>query len=305
MASESELIAALSDIFASSNPDLITGIGDDGAVAKALGSHQNIVMATDIAVEGVHFNRAWSNLKEIGAKITAANLADIFAMGGDPKYLLIGAALPQNISIEDVRELAFGIKSEADLVGCDVVGGDISKSPSLTISIAAIGSVETPITRAGAKVGDKVYVSNLPGYSAAGLWQLENGEKSSEFISQHKAPKVNYVAAKTFRGSNSLIDISDGLISECGHISKASSVAIELDAKLIEKIPTFNQLNELSVKVGQDVWQWILTGGEDHAFLGTGSEVPNGAFEIGIVKSGSGLKVNGASEIKDLGWRHF
>jgi thiamine-monophosphate kinase len=97
VASESELIAALSAVFTLSDPsfnsfkNVLVGIGDDGAVIKA--SPQNSVLATDMAVEGVHFKREWSSLHEIGAKITAANLADIYAMGGDPKYLLVSAGL--------------------------------------------------------------------------------------------------------------------------------------------------------------------------------------------------------------------
>ena len=127
MASESEIIKALSAIFKASNSGMVVGIGDDGAVAPA--SNKQIVMSSDMAVEGIHFKRNWSSLKEIGAKITAANLADIYAMGGVPKYLLVSAGLPDNFTIPEVTELATGIKSEADLVNCVVVGGDISKEP--------------------------------------------------------------------------------------------------------------------------------------------------------------------------------
>ena len=102
-----------------------------------------------------------------------------------------------------------------------------------------------------------------------------------------------------------MIDVSDGLISEWNHIAKASGLSITLDANLIEKIPGFEELRELAVREEVDVWMWVLTGGEDHAFLATSEVVPNGAFEIGVVEIGSGVKVNGASEIKDLGWRHF
>ena len=139
MASESELIAALSEVFSLSDPNLIVGIGDDGAVIKA--STKNLVAATDMAVEGVHFKREWSSLFEIGGKVTAANLADIYAMGGDPRYLLVSAGLTKDFGIAEIQELAQGIKSEADLVGAAIIGGDISRAEQLVISITALGEV--------------------------------------------------------------------------------------------------------------------------------------------------------------------
>lgn len=303
MASESELIATLAAIFKKPTPDLLVGIGDDGAVAAA--TNKKIVMSTDMAVEGVHFKREWSSLKEIGGKITAANLADIYAMGGLPKYLLVSTGLPAGISIEEIKELANGIKAEADLVNCAVVGGDISKATELVISIAAVGEVDKPVTRSGAKVGDKVFISNLPGFSAAGLAQLNIGVRESKYLSLHKKPVVPYGTAAKFAGINAMADISDGLLSECKNIAEASKIGITLDGELIAQVPGFTELNKLAQEMNIDVWSWVLAGGEDHAFLGTNSVVPEGGFEIGEVVAGSGVKVKGASEIKDLGWRHF
>jgi len=303
MASEAQIITALAAVFQKPNPDLLVGIGDDGAVATSSG--KKIVMSTDMAVEGVHFKRSWSTLKEIGGKITAANLADIYAMGGVPKYLLVSAGLPSDVTINDVTELANGIKAEADLVGCAVVGGDISKASELVISIAAVGEVENPVTRSGAKLGDKVFLSNLPGFSAAGLAQLNLGVKDSKYLSLHKKPIVAYKTGANFAGINAMADVSDGLLSECGHIATASKVGIELEAQLLASMPGFTELQDLAKSMNIDVWGWVLSGGEDHAFLGCNQELPEGAFEIGKVVSGSGVKVNGASEINDLGWRHF
>ena len=303
MASESEIIKALSAIFKASNSAMVVGIGDDGAVAPA--SNKQIVMSSDMAVEGIHFKRNWSSLKEIGAKITAANLADIYAMGGVPKYLLVSAGLPDNFTIPEVTELATGIKSEADLVNCAVVGGDISKAKELVITIAAIGEVEKPVTRSGAKVGDKVFISNLPGFSAAGLAQLNIGVRESKYLSLHKKPIVAYAKAKTFQGIHAMADVSDGLLSECSHIAESSKVGIVLEGELISQIPGFAELAKLADEMKVDVWNWVLAGGEDHVFLGVNGSIPEGAFEIGNVVATSGVKVNSASEIKDLGWRHF
>jgi thiamine-monophosphate kinase len=301
VASESELIAALSTVFTLSDPNILVGIGDDGAVIKA--SPQNSVLATDMAVEGVHFKREWSSLHEIGAKITAANLADIYAMGGDPKYLLVSAGLTSDFGIAEIKALANGIKSEADLVGAAIVGGDISRAEKLLISISVFGVVTSPITRSGAKAGDSVIISGLPGKSAAGLFQLQSGVTDSIFISAHKKPVLNYELAKKFRNVNAMCDVSDGLLSELNHISSASNVGIELDSKLISAIPGFKELGEATEL---EIWDLVLAGGEDHVFVATtSSDVPEGAFVIGKVVTGSGVSVSGVSKLPATGFRHF
>jgi thiamine-monophosphate kinase len=305
MASESELIAALSAVFKLSDAkvleNVIIGIGDDGAVISP--TSNKTVLAADMAVEGVHFNRKWSTLREIGAKITAANLADIYAMGGDPKYLLVSAGLTPDFGINEVTELAMGIASEAKLVGASVVGGDISKADQLVISISVFGEVENPITRSGAKVGDSVIISELPGKSAAGLSQLKSGLTDSVFISAHKKPVVNYELAEKFRNVNSMCDVSDGLLSELNHIASASSVGIELDSELLAKPPGFQ---ELVAATTEDIWDLVLAGGEDHVFVATTSAaIPEGAFVIGKVVSGAEVRVSGISKLPAVGFRHF
>ena len=305
MASESELIAALSAVFklsdANVRENVLIGIGDDGAVIAP--SSRKSVLAADMAIEGVHFNRKWSTLREIGAKITAANLADIYAMGGDPKYLLVSAGLTADFGIAEITELAQGIAEEAALVGASVVGGDISRAEQLVISISVFGEVEKPITRSAAKVGDSVVISGLPGKSAAGLIQLQSGVSDSPFVSAHKKPIVNYQLAKKFRNVNSMCDVSDGLLSELNHIASASGVGIELDSKLIADIPGFK---ELEAGAQSDVWELVLSGGEDHVFVATTStEIPEGAFVIGRVDSGTGVKVSGISNLPATGFRHF
>ena len=301
MASESELIAALSNIFAGSDPNLIVGIGDDGAVIKA--NPQNLVAATDMAVEGVHFKREWSSLHDIGAKLTAANLADIYAMGGTPKYLLVSAGLTKDFGIPEIEELANGIKSEADLVGVSIVGGDLSSAEKLVISITALGEVKKPITRSGAKVGDVVIISGLSGKSAAGLHQLQNGISDSPYIRAYRKPDVNYKLAANFQNVNSMCDVSDGLLSELNHIASASKVGIEIDVELVKVIPGFDALAKIA---GSDIWQWALTGGEDHVFVATTSaQIPDGAYAIGKVVAGNKVTVPGIAELPSSGFRHF
>jgi thiamine-monophosphate kinase len=298
MATESEMIAALARVFASDDPNLTVGIGDDGAVIKA--SSANLVASTDMAVEGVHFKRDWSTLREIGAKLAAANLADIVAMGGTPKYLLVSAGLSADFDLTKITELAHGIKAEADLVGVHIIGGDISKSSELVISITALGEVQSPVKRGGAQVGDLVVLSNLTGASAAGLAQLRAGISTSAFIQAHKKPVIDYKLGAQFAAPttrvNSMCDVSDGLLVSLEDIAGASGLSIEIDMNTFAGISGFTELSNCAAQ-GMDVFEWILTGGEDHAFIATTSmPIPAGATVIGKVVAGNGVNLLGVKQ---------
>ncbi len=306
MARESELLAALTRIFSQGTDDaVIVGIGDDGAVVKA--SLTPLALATDMAVEGTHFNRNWSSLYEIGAKVTVANLADIFAMGGQPEYLLVAAALPKNFTVEEIEELALGIYDEAASVGALVVGGDLTYSDRIVISISVFGSVARPLLRSGAHVGDRVLLSRLTGESAAGLAILQRGILDGD-SAEHRNPTVHYSMAQAISSiAHSLTDVSDGLISELNQIADASHVQIEIDRELLQSSEGFSRLASLATEHGCDVWNWILHGGEDHAFLATvpsGVTIPSGFIEIGRVVAGSRVLVDGFIA-EHQGFTHF
>jgi len=306
MATEREILAAISAIFSrSSDESVLVGIGDDAAVIKA--ALTPIALASDMAVEGTHFSRNWSSLYEIGAKITAANLADIFAMGGRPEYLLVSAALPKSITVEEAEELALGIADEAALVGASVVGGDLASSEKIVISISAFGAVGRPILRSGAKVGDQVVVSKLPGESAAGLEYLKRGVLDSS-SAHHRHPTVDYQSAQAISAiAHSMIDVSDGLVSELSHIASASSVGITIDRELLASSSDYADLARVAADLGVDVWQWVLHGGEDHIFLATiprETSIPKGFMVIGDVIEGSRVTVDGFVAEHE-GFSHF
>lgn len=310
MASESELIAALSAIFSSApSAGEVVGIGDDGAVVSASGLQ---VLCADMAVEGVHFNRKWSSLYEIGGKITAANLADVYAMGGEPEHLLVSAGLTSDFGVAEVEELAQGIRDEASLCGAYVVGGDLSSSKELVIAISVVGSIKEgkkPIRRSCAKVGDHIYISGLPGLSALGLELIKDGCESGYPIAvkQHKKPILDYSKAQSLVGKNisSLIDTSDGLYTDAGHIAEASHAGMVLDADLIKKIPGFDELENNASELEIEVWDLVFGGGEDHRFLCTSPDDLSalGFYRIGDVVKGSEVTVKGASPTKK-GWSH-
>ena len=303
--SEHEVIVNLSEIFAEGNSDVLVGIGDDGAVVARPSS--SVVITTDMAVEGVHFKSEWSSPKEIGRKAAAANLADVLAMGGRAKYLVVALAATGREDLQFILDIARGIAEEARVLDAQVIGGDLSRAEQLVISITAFGECEKPTTRSGAQVGDDIYLSNLTGWSATGLALLQRGISGGELeefaISEHKAPSVDYENGERLaKSATSLCDVSDSVITQGKQIAEQSGVVLEFDGELISAHADFKDLELLANKVGITVWQLILGGGEDHAFLATGKNLPY--FKIGTVQSGNGIKLKKIPAI-DSGWEHF
>ena len=301
---EAGVIAALACIFGTSGRGVEIGIGDDAAVVK---TSERTAITTDVAVEGTHFNTAWSSAFDIGRKITAANLADVYAMGGSPRYLVAAVTLTGQESTEWIEELAQGIAHEASSCGAHVVGGDLAKGPCISIAITAIGQIDSAITRAGAQVGDSIYISSLPGWSAAGLSIIErdlDGDIALHAVSEFSAPTVDYAAAVQFSNgkASSMCDVSDALIIQAEQVALASGVHFAIDKELIRSHPEFVTLIELAESVGADVWQWILAGGEDHVFLATGKDLDG--FCIGVVQDGAGVSGLEMKKAPDT-WRHF
>ncbi|MEY5030635.1 MAG: hypothetical protein RLZZ334_582 [Actinomycetota bacterium] len=301
---EAEVIAALARIFGGTQRGVEIGIGDDAAVVK---SSERTAITTDVAVEGTHFNTQWSSAFDIGRKITAANLADVYAMGGSPRFLVAAVTLTGEETMEWIEELAEGIAHEANSCGAYVVGGDLAKGPCKSIAITAIGQIDVAITRSGAQVGDSIYISSLPGWSAAGLAVIDKDLDSDialHAVSEFSAPTVDYSAAVQFSNgkATSMCDISDAFVIQAEQLAAASGVQLHIEKELISEHPEFGTLNELADSQGVDVWQWILAGGEDHVFLATGRELDG--FRIGSVLSGSGLTGIEMKKAPDT-WRHF
>ena len=301
---ETQIIGVLAEIFGTNHRGVQVGIGDDAAVV-ATGKHT--VITTDMAVEGTHFNCQWSGAFEIGRKITAANLADVYAMGATPTYLVVAVTLSGEESMEWISELAQGIKHEASSCGTVVVGGDLARGAIKVISMTALGEVEKAVTRSGAQVGDSIYVSSLPGWSAAGLSCIEKSELSdleSYAVEEFCSPTLDYSMAVAFahKGAHAMCDVSDALVIQAEQLAQASDVQLVFDAEAFKASEEFAQLSELAEASGVDVWQWIFAGGEDHVFLATGKDLPG--LCVGAVKAGSGvigLEMKKAPET----WRHF
>lgn len=305
---EEVIIARLGDLFRNSiESRLEVGIGDDAAVIS--GIDNKLVATVDMAVEGVHFRKDWSTPFQIGAKLTTASLADVFAMGGEPKYLLVAAAISNLDNSEVIIEAAKGIRSVADEFKVTVVGGDLSKSEKMALSITALGDLSSkPIKRSGAKVGDLVYLSSLPGLSAAGMAILERKlDRPRYVVEAHLNPKLKK-PKNLMQVATAMCDISDGLSIDAGHIAKDSKVSINILSELLSNASDFKDLQELATELDEDVFDWILNGGEDHFFIATvNADMAKDdlGIKVGEVVSGDGKILLDGNEVKKSGYQHF
>jgi thiamine-monophosphate kinase len=228
-------------------------------------------------------------------------------MGAKPTFLVVAVSLTGNEDLEWIKNLAKGIAFEANLVGAAVVGGDLAKGAGVTIAITALGEVADPILRSGAKIGDKIYLSNLPGWSRAGLAILEKGltlesESAKRAVAAFRAPTLNYAYAANLANATAMSDVSDSLTIQAEQMAAASKVKFNLDFNLFQAAADFAELRTLSDELNVSTADLILGGGEDHVFLATGEDLPG--LLIGQVSEGTGLNVLGNEKAPDT-WRHF
>ena len=310
---EIAIISRLKEIFdGDAKSDLIIGIGDDAALAASSGG--GIALATDILVEGTHFNLAWSDLYAIGRKAAAANLADIYAMGIAAKYLLVAVAFNPTMG-SSIFDLARGIADECEGVGAKVIGGDLARSHSLTVAITAFGEYDLGrarvVSRSQAQVGDGLYILDLPGRSILGLEQLRRGiAKDEDSIAFHRAPVVDYqgfLAAARF--ATSLTDISDGIMIDAASLARASEVTIDIDAKRLKGHPSYPVIANLAESLALDPLQLVLTSGEEHSPLFTADPDQVSAtscHRIGTVTKRSGAEITlDGKTVTPEGFQHF
>lgn len=286
----------------------LLGPGDDAAVVAA--PDGRVVASTDVLVEGRHFRRDWASAVEIGRRAAAANLADIAAMGAVPTALLVGLCAPPDLPVRWAEQLADGLAAEAAQVGAAVVGGDVTASATLTIAVTALGDLGglAPVRRSGARPGDVLAMVGRIGYAAAGYTVLTRGFRSPKLLVEaYRRPEVPYAAgpAAARLGATSMIDISDGLLADLGHVAAAGGVHIDVHREAFE-VP--KQMRDAAIALGVDPYTWILTGGDDHPLVATfPAEVapPEGWRVIGAVSAGEGVTVDGKPYAGPPGWDHF
>lgn len=290
-------------------PSTLLGPGDDAAVVAC--ADGRVVAATDVLVEGVHFRLDWSTPEQVGRKAVAVNMIDIAAMGAAPTALLVGIACPPDSPVAVIEGVTNGMWREAAAARAGVVGGDLVAARQLVISVTALGDLRgnAPVTRSGARPGDVVAVCGRLGWAAAGLAVLGRGFRSpATVVNAQRAPEPPYaaglVAARA--GATAMIDISDGLLADLGHVAKASGVGLDVYASAI---PVHERVLDVAAALGADPVRWALTGGEDYALAATfpsARSVPPDWSVIGGVLPGSGVLVDGGEYDSDTeGWQHW
>ncbi|HEX6098588.1 MAG TPA: thiamine-phosphate kinase [Thermoanaerobaculia bacterium] len=306
---EAKLVARVRELFSNR-------IGDDAAIVD------DRVYTTDMLVEDVDFTRAIAP-RFIARKSLAVNLSDIAAMGAVPAYALLSLALPE-WALEHVDEMLDAYAEAAREWKIEIVGGDFSRAEKLTISVTAVGRIVTrPLLRSGAKPGDRIYVSRPIGGSSAGFALLGKDAAAyvhREFIEsairRHVDPEPELalgLALAQIAEVTSCIDVSDGLSTDLHHLCDASGCGAEIDK---ERIPVFPDLQTFAGKLGINVREAVLNGGEEFALLFTSSlpesqmsaRVGRPVYAIGRMTRERGVLLNEDGAVRPLpagGWDHF
>lgn len=281
------LIHHLTDNCKINNLFTIKGVGDDAAVLDY--KNKYVLVATDLLLEGVHFDLVYVPLKHLGYKAAVVNFSDIYAMNGEPKQITISLGISRKFSVEDLDQIYEGIKLACDNYGVDIVGGDTSTSlTGLTISITCIGEGEKDkiVYRNGAKVNDLICVSGNLGASYMGLQLLERekivleGNEQSQprfegyeyLLERQLKPEAREDIIRMLREKEvlptAMIDISDGLSSELMHICTQSNVGCRIYE---DKIPIHYQTAKMAEEMNLNVVTAALNGGEDYELVFTAS----------------------------------
>jgi thiamine-monophosphate kinase len=288
------------------NRHVLLGPGDDAAHIST--NNGSFLVSTDLLVEGRHFRRDWSSPNDIGHKAAACNLSDINAMGGVATALTMGLGAPADLPVSWVLEMTRGFEAECANVGANIVGGDVTASDKIIIAVTAMGDVVRPVLRSGALPGDVVAYAGQLGLAGAGFATLSRGFRSPKAaVDAHRVPHPPYAAGPQAAGAGAtaMIDISDGLLADLGHIAESSAVAIDLDSSAFT-IP--GPVATVSEALGVDALSFMLTGGDDYALVATFSSqatLPDSWTQIGTVSDGHGVTVDGKTYEGVTGHQHF
>jgi len=324
---EFPLIDIISKQANTSHPSVIKGIGDDAAVVSG-NSNRCLLVTTDILREDIHFKKSFTTPYLLGKKCLSVNLSDIAAMGGTPFCYFVSISVPPEISLNFIKELYRGMHQRAKEFNAVLLGGDtVSSFKDIVISITLLGKTKktSVVYRNRAKKGDLIYVTGYPGESALGLLMLKkdkNSFKRHSAVKKHLDPCPRIELGKALADkklANSMIDVSDGLLADLGHIIRQSKKGAQIS---LSQIPLSNSYKKECLKFSKNIYKPVLFGGEDYELLFT-SAVPNKikikhlSKKLGvpitcigeITESSKNIIVldssNKKMKIKNSGYRHF
>lgn len=302
------LIKEIKGICDNASGDLLLNIGDDAAAVRTRTGIA--LLSSDMLVEGGHFDLKSTSYYQLGHKVLAVNLSDIYAMGGRPRYFLLNIGVPKKCEINNIKNLYRGLKKLADMHGVAVIGGDTSGSGrDLVLSGTIIGETKRVISRKGAKPGDGIYVAGTLGDSAMGLELLNKSAKhkaqdSLKLCKRHLMPEP--APLKRTKDITAMIDISDGLLIDLSHICDESGVGAMIYS---DSIPMSKELSAVAKRSRKDPLDYALKGGEDFVLLFTSpSKTRRDAFRIGeIINRGRYIiDSNGKKQaFRPEGYEHF
>jgi thiamine-monophosphate kinase len=273
------LLGRISGMPAEMAAGVVRGIGDDVAVLDASGP-EYLLATCDIQVEGVHFTRQAITPYQLGRKVAAINVSDIAAMGGDPRWALVSVAIPGSTEVGYVEELYRGMREQSALAGASIVGGNLSRMKSIIVlDFTLLGLVvpERLTLRSTARAGDAILLTGSPGESRAGLELIlrpdlaVSSSSRQKLLERHLCPQPRLLEGQLLARSGqvtSMIDVSDGVISDLCHICKSSGKGAEIEAA---SLPVSPALCEASQGAGADWLEWVLSGGEDYELMFTSS----------------------------------
>jgi thiamine-monophosphate kinase len=324
---EFELLAKLRERLPEAGPQVKLGSGDDAAVTVPGGATATSV---DAIVDGVHFRRDESGLDTVGRKALATALSDLAAMGAEAgeAYVVLGA--PADFGEGEFLALLDGLLGLAGETGVTLAGGDVTRGPALTLAITVVGhaaSADAFVSRTGAQPGDVLVLTGELGGAGAGRLLLDDPSLARAVPDDTAArlrdrqldptPRLRSGLALAASGARAMIDLSDGLAGDSGHIAQASGVALEIDAAAL---PLAKGLAAVAAATGRDPLQLAVAGGEDYELLAAlpsdrfdeasaavGETAETGLTRIGRVAAGDGVEIRlpGGELLEAAGYDHF
>lgn len=306
---EFERVARLRARFARAVPGVALGIGDDAAVLVP-SSGERLVWTIDEQLEGTHFELGWLTFGDVGYRAFMAAASDLAAMGARPWAALSALSLPSSLDEAAFDALCEGLAEAADAVGAPIVGGNLTRGP-LGLTTTLLGAIDRPLTRAGARAGDKLWLAGAVGLAAAGLRALRNNVQHASIkpaVACWRRPRALIAEGLALRGrASAAIDVSDGLAQDLAHLCEASGLGAVLDADAL-LVAVGPSLVAAAEAVGDEPLGLALGGGEDYALLAASDEPVEGFSCVGELREGGGisLRKSGREEpLRAAGFDHF